>query len=53
VIVGHGRVLYRELKREGGRVSPVQRVWIDWLERHGADVAVWKPSDWPLIERTL
>jgi hypothetical protein len=30
-----------------------QRVWIDWLERHGADVAVWKPSDWPLIERTL
>jgi hypothetical protein len=53
VIVGHGRVLYRELKREGGRVSPAQRVWIDWLERHGADVAVWTPKDWTLIERTL
>lgn len=27
--------LYIELKRPGGRVSPAQKVWIDWLNEYG------------------
>ncbi len=53
VMVGHGRVLYRELKAESGRVRSEQAVWLAQLERCGADCAVWRPSDWPRIEADL
>lgn len=46
-------VLFRELKTDRGRVSPHQRVWIDWLEAAGVDVGVWRPRDWPEIQSTL
>lgn len=45
VIVG-GRVLYRELKAEKGRVSAGQWEWLQALEAAGADAAVWRPADW-------
>jgi ABC-type taurine transport system ATPase subunit len=38
------RVLYRELKRHGGRVSPEQKQWIDALRAAGADACVWTPT---------
>ncbi|MFG1776639.1 VRR-NUC domain-containing protein [Micromonospora sp. NPDC049048] len=44
-IVGR-RLLLRELKTETGRVRPEQQEWIDDLGRAGADVDVWRPSDW-------
>lgn len=47
VIVGHRGVLFRELKTEKGRLSAAQNDWISRLARAGADVAVWRPSDWP------
>lgn len=40
-----GRVLFRELKTDKGRVSPAQRVWIDGLTAAGADAGVWRPAD--------
>lgn len=40
------RILYRELKAEKGKVSNAQKIWIDNLVATGADVAVWRPSDW-------
>jgi hypothetical protein len=47
VIVGTRGLLFRELKTEKGRVRPEQNEWIGRLARSGADVAVWRPSQWP------
>lgn len=39
-----GLVIFRELKKQNGRVTPDQRAWLDALGlRH--DVDVWRPSD--------
>lgn len=46
VIVGAGRVIFRELKAKGGRISPEQRDWIKDLNDAGADVRVWYVADW-------
>ena len=47
------RVLFRELKAEKGRLSDKQAQWIADLEHAGADVKVWRPSDWVDVEQTL
>jgi hypothetical protein len=53
VMVGHGRVIYAELKAERGRLSPDQERWRDSLLEAGADWRLWRPSSWPEIERTI
>ncbi len=56
VIVGPGGQLYRETKGEREPSTPEQRVWAArLLASHGADYAVWRPSDWDsgLIEAQL
>lgn len=40
-----GRVLYRELKTQRGRLRPEQRQWLDALTAAGGDAAVWRPID--------
>jgi hypothetical protein len=45
------RILYRELKRRTGRVSPEQTAWIAALAAAGADVRVWRPMD--LLDGTI
>lgn len=40
-----GRLLFRELKTDDGRLSPEQIRTIDVLETVGADIAVWRPLD--------
>jgi len=45
VIAGTAGVLWRELKSEDGRPSKAQAAWIALLNRSGADVAIWRPSD--------
>lgn len=47
VAVGRNGVLYRELKTATGRVTPMQRYWLDNLRVAGQDADVWRPCDWP------
>ncbi|MEU8272642.1 VRR-NUC domain-containing protein, partial [Sphaerisporangium sp. NPDC049002] len=51
VIVGHGKILWRELKSESGRTSAEQRAFIERLRCNGADVDVWRPRD--LLSRRI
>lgn len=50
---GKGKLLFRELKSEAGKVSPEQVAWIADLRAGGADAAVWRPRHKHLIEATL
>ena len=45
LVVTAGRIMYRELKRELGRLSPEQEDWRDAIRRAGGDWDVWRPSD--------
>ena len=54
-IVGHGRILFRELKVGRNTLSAEQVEWIWALEEAGSDVGVWTDVDWcsGLIEAEL
>ncbi len=47
------RIVWAELKRERGRLRPTQQRILADLRRAGAEVYLWKPSDWPAIQHTL
>ena len=47
VLVGHDRVLFREVKVGRDRLSAEQRQWRDALRDVGADWAEWRDVDWP------
>jgi len=47
------RLLFAELKRLGRDPTSAQQDWLDALAAAGAECHVWRPSDWPAIERTL
>lgn len=53
VIVGPRGMLYAELKAQNGRVTKDQHRWLDGLENAGAEVHVWRPSQWREVERRL
>jgi hypothetical protein len=66
VMARNGFLIFAELKTERGRVSRAQRQWLDalslgtwWLQQRpdkpaaGLRVCLWRPSDWPEIEREL
>lgn len=40
-----GRLLFRELKTDSGRMRPEQRVVLEVLGACGQDVGVWRPAD--------
>jgi hypothetical protein len=40
-----GRVLFRELKTERGRLSEPQQQWLRALTAAGEDAGVWRPAD--------
>lgn len=42
-------VIFAELKRDTGRLSPAQTEWLDTLFRAGAEAYVWRPRDWETI----
>lgn len=44
-IIGHGRVLYRELKAEKGKLTEEQADVLRFLRANGQDAEVWRPSD--------
>jgi hypothetical protein len=45
VIVGPHGVLFRELKKQTGKVSAAQQKWNAGLAAAGQDVGVWRPAD--------
>jgi hypothetical protein len=47
VIVGGNGVVYRELKKQDGRLTRDQQHWLAALEAAGENAGVWRPSDWP------
>lgn len=47
------RSVFVELKRETGRVTGAQEVWLEALRRAGHEVYVWRPSDEAEIEGVL
>ena len=53
--VKKGRLIFAELKREKGRVSPAQDSVLDDLDSLGLQIEtyVWRPSMWEEIVRTL
>lgn len=53
VLVRGDRILYRELKTETGKPTPEQIAWGITLTTAGGDWAIWRPSDWPVIEQVL
>ncbi len=40
-----GELIFAELKKQGGRVSALQKTWIRTLAATGAETYVWYPSD--------
>ena len=46
-------MLFRELKRGGGKLTHAQVVRLAALQNAGADADVWYPSEWPEIEALL
>lgn len=38
-------VMFRELKREKGRVRPEQKMWLDRITTLGEDAGIWRPAD--------
>ena len=40
------RIVVAELKREGRKPEPTQRLWLDAFEEAGAEAYHWQPSDW-------
>lgn len=47
------QLVFAELKSEAGKVSAPQARWIAALKQAGQEVTVWRPSDWPTVERRL
>ena len=52
-IVRGERALFREVKRGGAMPGIHQSRCLCMLSEAGLDAEVWRPADWPLIERTL
>ena len=53
LVLVRDRLVMAELKSDTGRLSGDQHEWIAWLEGAGVETYVWRPADWPLVERTL
>jgi hypothetical protein len=62
VLVREGRLIFAELKRQTGRTTTQQDIWLkalqtceydDWQSLMAVKVVVWRPSDWPAVERAL
>lgn len=53
VLVKRDRLIFAELKAETGQPTPDQLMWLTALAATGAEVALWRPSDEPAVERVL
>lgn len=48
----HG-VFVAELKTETGRMSEAQKTWREYFLAQRVEYHLWRPRDWPLIEKRL
>lgn len=53
LVLVRDRVIFAELKTATGRLSADQQVWLHELEHAGADVHIWRPSDYDAVVATL
>jgi hypothetical protein len=53
VVLVRDRVMFVELKSDTGHLRGDQREWLIAFRAAGAEVHVWRPSDWPEIESAL
>jgi hypothetical protein len=53
ILIRRPRIVWVELKSQRGRLSDDQRCWLDDLRACGQEVYIWRPSDWPAVERIL
>ena len=54
VLVRSGRLVFAELKRERGKVSVAQALWLAELAFNDhTEVYTWRPSDWDTIVELL
>lgn len=53
VLVGHGRVIFAELKSDRGRLTGDQEVWLYHLAQTPAEAYCWRPTDFDEIQEVL
>jgi hypothetical protein len=53
ILIRGDSMLVVELKVKRGKATPDQLAWLDAFRAAGIFAAIWRPSDWPLIEMIL
>lgn len=53
ILVRRPRVVWVELKADRGRLTDEQAAWLGDLRASGQEVYLWRPNDWPVVERVL
>lgn len=54
VLVRLSRVIFAELKKQSGRVSAKQALWLDRLQgTYKVEVYLWRPADWLKVKELL
>jgi hypothetical protein len=53
LVLVRDRVIFAELKSDTGKLSVAQLEWFLGLELANAEAYIWRPSDWPEVERVL
>lgn len=53
VLLRRDRLVVAELKSRRGKLTPEQLCWLEDWRQVGAEVYVWRPSDWDDIARIL
>lgn len=53
LVLARERVIFSELKTEKGKLTELQEHWQDVLRKAGAEVYIWKPSQFPEIVEIL
>lgn len=53
VLLRNGVLIVAELKVGANTVSPAQQQWLDAFAAAGIAALVWRPEDWPEVEKAL
>lgn len=53
LVLVRDRIIFAELKTEYGKPTKAQLAWMRALERAGAAVFLWRPSQWDMIREVL